>query len=135
MDTANNLTALRALPENQVIMAAGLLGLLRSIAGTMGPAFAAVFWDQRYSYHIQQYAARTPMDAQGLTAALGEVQHFLLWTGEIAAQIPTKTLSLVHQRLLAEASTELGGRVTAEAALPGLAEWARPKPASNSLPI
>ena len=105
MDTANNLTALRALPENQVIMAAGLLGLLRSIAGTMGPALATVFWDQRYSYHVQQYAAETPMDAPGLTAALGEVQHFLLWTGEIAAQIPTKTLSLVHQRLLAEAST------------------------------
>ncbi len=37
--------------------------------------------------------------------------------------------------MLAEAGTELGGRVTAEAALPGLAEWARPKPASNSLPI
>ncbi|MDH3599086.1 MAG: DHA2 family efflux MFS transporter permease subunit [Candidatus Tectomicrobia bacterium] len=105
MDSANNLTALRALPENQVMMAAGLMGLLRSIAGTVGPAFSAVFWDYRYSYHIQKYAERTPVDAQGLTATLSEVQHFLLWTGEIAIQIPTKALSLVHQRLLAEAST------------------------------
>ncbi len=52
MDSANNLTALRALPENQVMMAAGLMGLLRSIAGTVGPAFAVVFWDYRYSYHL-----------------------------------------------------------------------------------
>ncbi len=45
------------------------------------------------------------MDAQGLTTTISEVQHLLLWTGEIAFQIPTKALSLVHQRLLAEAST------------------------------
>lgn len=105
MDSANNLTALRALPEQQVMMAAGLLGLLRSIAGTVGPAFSAVFWDSRFSYHLQQYAALTPADAQGLTTTIRDVQHFLLWTGEIAVQIPTKTLSLVHQRLVAEAST------------------------------
>ena len=29
----------------------------------------------------------------------------LAWTGEIAVQIPTKTMALLHQRLLAEAST------------------------------
>lgn len=105
MSSANNLIALRALPENQVMMAAGLLGLLRSIAGTVGPAFATVFWDQRYQYHIQQYAEGTPGDAQGLAAALRDVQHVLRWTGESSVLIPPKALSLVHQRLLAEAST------------------------------
>ena len=105
MSSANNLIALRALPENQVMMASGLLGLLRSIAGTVGPAFAAVFWDQRYSYHMQKYAEGTPEDTFGLTNALSEVGRFLLWTGESAIHIPTKTLSLVHQRLLAESST------------------------------
>ncbi len=105
MSSANSLIALRALPENQVMMASGLLGLLRSIAGTVGPAFAAVFWDQRYSYHMQKYAEGTPEDTFGLTNALSEVGRFLLWTGESAIHIPTKTLSLVHQRLLAESST------------------------------
>lgn len=100
-----NLIALRALSENQVMMAAGVLGLLRSIAGTLGPALSAVFWDQRYGRHMQHYAETTPVDAFGLTIAISGMQNFLLWTGEIAVQIPTKAMALLHRRLLAEAST------------------------------
>ncbi len=101
----NNLIALRALPDHQVMMAAGLLGLLRSIAGTVGPAFSAVFWDQRYQYHIQKYAAGTPSDHSGMTTAISDVQALLTWSGEMAPAISTKSLALLHQRLLAEAST------------------------------
>ncbi len=101
----NNLIALRALPDHQVMMAAGVLGLLRSIAGTVGPAFSAVFWDQRYQYHIQQYATATPGDHAGMTAAMGSVRELLVWSGEIAPLVPSKSMALVHQRLLAEAST------------------------------
>ncbi len=90
IDSPNNLIALRSLSEAQVMMAAGVLGLLRSIAGTLGPALSAVFWDQRYGHHMQVYAENTPGDAFGLTTAMSEVQHFLAWTGEIAVQIPTK---------------------------------------------
>ncbi len=101
----NNLTALRALSEAQVMMAAGVMGLLRSIAGTLGPALSAVFWDQRYGRHMQIYAENTPADAVGLTTAMHGVQNFLLWTGEIAVQIPSKAMAVLHGRLLAEAST------------------------------
>ena len=55
----NNLTALRSLSEHQVMMASGMLGLLRSIAATLGPALSAVFWDQRYGHYIQHYADNT----------------------------------------------------------------------------
>jgi hypothetical protein len=34
-----------------------------------------------------------------------EVQNTLLWTGEVATQVTSKALLLVHRRLLAEAST------------------------------
>src|SRR5262249_39259490 len=51
----NNLATLEALPEHKVYMATSLSGLLRSIANTMGTAVAAVVWDQRYNYHIQQF--------------------------------------------------------------------------------
>ena len=101
----NNLATLEALPENKVYMATALSGLLRSIANTMGPAVATVVWDRRYTYHLQQFAEDTPLDAFGLAAALSGWQQTLQRAGEIVAQIPTQTLALLQERLVAEAST------------------------------
>jgi hypothetical protein len=86
-------------------MATALSGLLRSIANTLGTAVAAVVWDQRYTYHIQHYAENTPLDTFGFIAALGGFQQTLRWSGEIAAQIPSQSMALMQDRLLAEAST------------------------------
>jgi hypothetical protein len=61
--------------------------------------------DQRYNYRLQQYAEDTPLDAFGYTGALGSVQQMLQRSGEVAAQIPTQTLALIQDRLMAEAST------------------------------
>jgi MFS transporter, DHA2 family, multidrug resistance protein len=101
----NNLATLEALPENKVYMATALSGLLRSIANAVGTAVAAVAWDQRYNHHIQQYAENTPQDSFGYTTALTVLQQTLQWSGEIASQIPTKTMALMRDRLLAEATT------------------------------
>ncbi len=101
----NNLTALRALPDDKVIMAAGLMGLLRSIANILGASSAAVLWDVRYRRHIQHFAENAPVDAFGLTTAMREVQSALVWSGELATQLSTKTMAFMHRRLLAEAST------------------------------
>jgi MFS family permease len=101
----NNLATLEALPENKVYMATGLSGLLRSIANTMGTAVATMVLDQRYNSRIQQFAEDTPLDAAGFTTALSGVQQTLRWSGELAAQIPTQTLALMQDRLLAEATT------------------------------
>jgi EmrB/QacA subfamily drug resistance transporter len=101
----NNLATLEAIPESKVYMATALSGLLRSIGNTMGTATATVVWDQRYNYHLQHFAEETPLDAFGLTAALSSWQHTLQWSGEVAAQIPTQTMALLQDRLLAEAST------------------------------
>jgi sugar phosphate permease len=101
----NNLATLEALPENKVYMATALSGLLRSIANAVGTAVAAVLWDQRYNHYIQQYAEGTPMDSFGFVGALDGFRETLQWSGEIAAQIPAKTMALMRDRLLAEAST------------------------------
>jgi MFS family permease len=101
----NNLATLEAIPEHKVFMATALSGLLRSIGNTMGTATATVVWDQRYNYHLQHFAEETPVDTFGLTAALSSWQHTLQWSGEVAAQIPTQTMALLQDRLLAEAST------------------------------
>jgi hypothetical protein len=101
----NNLATLQALPENKVYMATALSGLLRSIANTMGTAVATVVLDQRYNYRLQQYAEDTPLDAFGYTGALGSLSQMLRWSGEVAAQIPTQTMALMQDRLVAEAST------------------------------
>ena len=86
-------------------MAAGLMGLLRSIANILGASSAAVLWDVRYRRHIQHYAENAPVDAFGLTTAMREVQSALVWSGELATQLSTKTMAFMHRRLLAEAST------------------------------
>jgi EmrB/QacA subfamily drug resistance transporter len=130
----NNLATLEALPENKVYMATALSGLLRSIANAVGTAVAAVVWDQRYNYHIQQYAEATPTDSFGFTGAINGLQQMLQWSGEIATQIPTKTMALMRDRLLAEASTAawqdffwFNAWVAIICLLPALPYWRRTK--------
>jgi len=101
----NSLATLQALPENKVYMATALSGLLRSIANAVGTALAAVVWDQRYHHRILQFAENTPQDALGYTAALSGLQQTLQWSGEVAGQVQTKTMALMQDRLLAEATT------------------------------
>jgi MFS family permease len=101
----NNYATLQALPENQVYMATALSGLLRSISNTVGTAIAAVVWDQRYTHYLAQYAQDTPLDASGYETAMQNVQQTLLWSGELASQIPEQTLAVMRDRLIAEAST------------------------------
>ncbi len=101
----NNLMAMRALPEHQVMMAAGLLGLMRSVANTLGPTLASVQWDQNYGRHIQHIAERSPMDSFAFTAVLTQFQNSLVWLGEGAFQVPVKSLALMGRLLHTEAST------------------------------
>ena len=77
------------------------------------PALSAVCWAQRYGSHINRYAENTPMDAFGLSTAMRGLHNTLTWTGEIAAQIPTKALALLHRRLLASASGARGAETQA----------------------
>src|SRR5919106_3299648 len=76
----NNLATLETLPENKVYMATALSGLLRSIANAVGTAVAAVVWDQRYNYHLQQYAQETTVDSFGYTATLDGLREMLRWS-------------------------------------------------------
>ena len=101
----NNLTALRALPEDQVMMAAGLLGVLRSIAAALGTSMAGVFWDGRFARHLNHYAENAPGDGLGVMAAFETVHQSLVWAGEIAATIPVKTTALIQRQWVAHAST------------------------------
>jgi DHA2 family multidrug resistance protein len=101
----NNLSAMRALPEDQVVMASGIFSLMRSISGTMGTAVSATIYEQRYFYHLQHYAENNALNALGLQEAFAAVQQFLHWAGEIPALLAVKTSALIHQRLLAEAAT------------------------------
>ncbi len=101
----NNLTAMRALPEHQVMMAAGLIGLMRSVSNTLGPAMASVLWDQNYSRHIQHIAERSPVDSFAFTTALSQFRDSLTWLGEGAFQVPVKSMALMGRLLHTEAST------------------------------
>ena len=101
----NNLTAMRALPETEVVMASGLFSLIRSVSGTMGPVLSAAFFDQRYLYHAQRYAENNDLTALGMQEAFTAVHHFLQGAGEPPALLATETAAMLQQRLLAEATT------------------------------
>ena len=101
----NNLQAMRALPETDVVMASGLFALIRGIAGTIGPVASAAYYDQRFYYHIQTYAAENDFNALGLQAALTAVRSALQWAGEIPAWLDLQATAVLEQRLLAEAAT------------------------------
>ena len=100
----NSLTALRALPEHQIIMATGLIGLLRSVSNTLGPAISAVLWDQNYGRHLQHIAQSSPLDSLAFTTALTQFHHHLYWMGDVTTQVPTMSLALMGRLLSMEAS-------------------------------
>jgi DHA2 family multidrug resistance protein len=101
----NNLTAMRALPEEQVVMASGVFALLRSISGTLGAAVSATLYEQRYFYHVQRYTEHNDLTAPGVQEVLPLMRQVLEGAGEIPALVPGQTFGLLHQRLLAEATT------------------------------
>jgi DHA2 family multidrug resistance protein len=101
----NNLSTMRSLPEEQVVMASGIFSLVRSVSGTMGTAISATIFEQRYFYHVRLYAENNDLTSLGLQNALAAVQQFLQWAGEIPVFLSLQTMALVHQRLLAEATT------------------------------
>lgn len=102
MGSPNNLAAMQALPEEQVVMASGIFALARSISGTMGTVVSATFYEQRYAYHLHHYAENNDLTALGLQEALAAVQQGLAWAGEIPALLALQTETLLHERLLAE---------------------------------
>ncbi len=135
----NNLTALRALSENQVMMASGLIGLMRSIANTLATAVAAVVWDQRYGLHLQEFAESSPADSLGFTTALRDFQQTFTWLGEVAVLVPTKSLALVGRLLHVEASTAawqdyllFNGYLALLAILPALLVRSRLRPQADA---
>jgi MFS family permease len=137
----NNLSALQALPEEHVLMASGLLGLLRSVANTLGPALAVVIWDRQYGYYLQRYADNTAFDISEFAATLDSLQAALQHAGEIVSQIPAQALALLHDRLLAEASTAawksyflFNVMLAMLSLLPALPIWQRLRPASLATP-
>lgn len=138
----NNLATLQALPESQVYMATALSGLLRSISNTVGTAVAAVAWDQRYTHYLSQYAEGTPLDAAGYETAMQTVQQTLQWSGELTSQIPSQTLAVLQNRLLAEASTAawqdylmLNAIVAIVCIFPALPCWRRGKYEEEAQPM
>ncbi len=85
-------------------MAAGLMWLLRSIANTVGPAGAAVLWDHRFSRHLQHVAESSPVDTFGYLSATQQMHNTLVWMGEAAGQVSTKSMALMQRLLQTEAS-------------------------------
>lgn len=105
MGSPNNLSTMRGLPEEHVVIGSGIFSLIRSISGTVGTALSATIYDQRFFYHVQEYADKHYLHLLGFQEAMSEVRNTLQWAGEIPTLLSTKTWALLHQRLIAEATT------------------------------
>jgi EmrB/QacA subfamily drug resistance transporter len=105
MGSPNNLSTMRAVPEEHVVMASGIFALMRSISGTVGAAVSVTIYDQRYFYYVQRYAEENDLNAPGLQEALTTVEHLLTWAGDLSVTLAARTAAAVQQRLLAEATT------------------------------
>ncbi len=101
----NNLTALRTLSEDQVMMASGLIGLFRSVANALSTALSVVLWDQNYGRYLQLIAESSPRDSAAFTSVFLHFQQTLHWMGEIALRVPTLSMALMGRILHTEAST------------------------------
>ncbi|MBM3222653.1 MAG: DHA2 family efflux MFS transporter permease subunit [Candidatus Tectomicrobia bacterium] len=101
----NNLSAMRSLPEDQVVMASGVFTLLRSIAGTLGSAVSVTIYEQRYFVQVQRYAEDNALQRWSLQEAIGTVQQALTSAGEAVSGLAVQSGVLLQQRLLAEATT------------------------------
>jgi MFS family permease len=101
----NNLSAMRAIPDTEVVMGSGLFALIRGIAGAIGPVVSATYLDQRYAFHVQRYADQPDALSWSLQHAQTAMHHFLQWAGEAPTSLSVQTVALMHQRLLAEATT------------------------------
>jgi EmrB/QacA subfamily drug resistance transporter len=132
MGSPNNLSTMRAVPEEHVVMASGIFSLMRTISGTVGSAVSVTIYDQRYFYHVQRYAEENDLNALGLQETLTTVEHFLTWAGDLSVTLAVRTSAAVQQRLLAEATTAayqdyflLAAAIGALAMLPALPwqEW------------
>jgi DHA2 family multidrug resistance protein len=103
MGSPNNLAAMQALPEEQVVMASGIFALARSISGTMGTVVSATFYEERYAYHLQRYAESHDWTAPGIQDALLAIRQVLERAGEIPALLAVQTEALLQVRLQVEA--------------------------------
>jgi hypothetical protein len=101
----NNLSAMRAIPETEVVMASGLFALIRGIGGAIGPVVSATYLDQRYAFHTQRYADQPDPLSWSMQHAQTGVYDVLQWAGEMPALLSDQTAALMRQRLLAEATT------------------------------
>ncbi len=104
MGSPNNLSTMRGLPEEQVVMGSGILSLVRSISGTTGTALAAIIYEHQYLYHIKQYAYNSAMHLAGFQEMTTQVYDMLRWSGEVPALLVTQTRFVLQQRLLTEAT-------------------------------
>jgi hypothetical protein len=105
MGSPNNLSTMRAVPEEHVVMASGIFSLMRTISGTAGSALSVTLYDQRYFYYVQRYIEDNGLSALGLQEGLTRVTHLLTWAGEVSDTLVVRTSALLYQRLLAEATT------------------------------
>lgn len=93
-----------SLPDDQVRMGAGLRGLLNSLGGTFGVAFAGFWLQQRLAvqtYMLRENQQLDGFDTNQLTDAL---RLELLRAGDIGAALPAKIQALLDRWLVDQAA-------------------------------
>ncbi|RMF91936.1 MAG: DHA2 family efflux MFS transporter permease subunit [Nitrospinota bacterium] len=91
------------LPSDKVRMGTGLRGLLNGVGGTFGVAAIGALLERRQIVHAIAYGEDQQLYPLGTAEMTSRVQHYLLQSGE-AGLLPRKTASILHTRLMEEAT-------------------------------
>jgi EmrB/QacA subfamily drug resistance transporter len=92
------------LPDHQVRLGAGLRGLLNSLGGTFGIAFAGIVLQSRLSFRVSFVAEHQSLDAFDHLHMMEIVQQRLQEAGEEPWMLPVQTENIVTRWMTQEAN-------------------------------
>jgi EmrB/QacA subfamily drug resistance transporter len=93
------------LPDHQVRLGAGLRGLINSLGGTFGIAFAGIVLQSRMAVRLSNVAENQYPDAFEHLHMLDQVKQQLLAAGEDPFMLPLQTQATINRWVTQEATT------------------------------
>jgi predicted MFS family arabinose efflux permease len=93
------------LPDHQVRLGAGLRGLINSLGGTFGIAFAGIVLQSRMAVRLSDVAENQYPDAFEHLHMLDQVKQQLLAAGEDPFMLPLQTQATINRWVTQEATT------------------------------
>ncbi|MBI3328408.1 MAG: DHA2 family efflux MFS transporter permease subunit [Nitrospinae bacterium] len=103
--TPMNAASLMTLPPEKVRMGSGLINVVQQgLGGTMGIAIMTTFLERRVTYHASMLDQQQALSPVSWSQILTPVREFMAQAGEVGTAAGLKSLGLLREHLLQEAT-------------------------------